>query len=536
MEEDRLTAEQEVDIMMHIAKILSAVMLSAVILSVSTVSAGAFETSHDDKYDIDWLILNTMKDMELLEDNTWVIVGGDYYYVEANIGYYNCDETGNYEYPMEGCLEPHDYSQAGRCTIDGCHYDYNDIKASFLGYSGTDSTVTVPDVVNAVPVTTISSTLNSKWEDDDMNINLGDSVKTLKIGKNVRKIHAYYDPWIDEDGHEDDKVMAYTAIDVTPSLEKIIVDEENDTFSSRDGVLYSKDGKSLIRCPIAKSGFCVVPEGTEIIRTAAFANTHITALQLPSTLKEVHSYAFDGCQAEKIYIPASCELRGSLFVDSGFKEMIFQKGCTSLPQDCFGRMVALEEIWLPSTIQNETELQDAFLSMEETSLDSADPSAQASKTCTVHCTRDSLAAKVLKDKSFLRLEYIDSDDDIPLPEILSEAPSTAQTSQPETSVQTDPEESSKVEASMAPEGKTEEKSEESSKTVNKAESDVSKNDEVSKDPKNTGSGAKGDLITTGTAETTNNSASDNSIILWICGAAVVLAVVILLARIFSRRP
>ena len=89
---------------------------------------------------------------------------------------------------------------------------------------------------------------------------------------------------------------------------------------------------------------------------------------------------------------------------------------------------------------------------------------------------------------------------------------------------------------MAPESKTEEKSEESSKTVNKAESDVSKNDEVSKDPKNTGSGAKGGSITTGALETTDSSPSDNNgIIFWVCCAAGVLIVSAITAIFIVRK-
>lgn len=55
-------------------------------------------------------------------------------------------------------------------------------------------------------------------------------------------------------------------------LRTIEVDSENPAFSSRDGVLYSKDGKTLIAYPALKDGETfVIPEDVEYICPAAFA-------------------------------------------------------------------------------------------------------------------------------------------------------------------------------------------------------------------------------------------------------------------------
>lgn len=55
-------------------------------------------------------------------------------------------------------------------------------------------------------------------------------------------------------------------------LKSIEVDPENPAFSSRDGVLYSKDGKTLIAYPASKDGETfVIPEDVEYICSAAFA-------------------------------------------------------------------------------------------------------------------------------------------------------------------------------------------------------------------------------------------------------------------------
>lgn len=54
------------------------------------------------------------------------------------------------------------------------------------------------------------------------------------------------------------------------TVSKIEVDIHNQDFKSIDGILYSKDGKILLKCPVKKTGDIVIPEGTEEIMENAF--------------------------------------------------------------------------------------------------------------------------------------------------------------------------------------------------------------------------------------------------------------------------
>lgn len=78
-------------------------------------------------------------------------------------------------------------------------------------------------------------------------------------------------------------------------LQKITVDSRNVNFSSKDGVLMSKDGKIIYEAPqgLAVNGSYTIPEGVEVIECSAFAgNWTISTLTFPSTIKLINQHAF----------------------------------------------------------------------------------------------------------------------------------------------------------------------------------------------------------------------------------------------------
>ena len=79
------------------------------------------------------------------------------------------------------------------------------------------------------------------------------------------------------------------------ALETIDVDEGNAKFSSKDGVLFSKDGEMLYRYPAAKAGDYAIPEGTKGIYYASFSETaKLTSIKVPASLETFAPEAFDG--------------------------------------------------------------------------------------------------------------------------------------------------------------------------------------------------------------------------------------------------
>lgn len=81
------------------------------------------------------------------------------------------------------------------------------------------------------------------------------------------------------------------AFDECPSLTNIFVDEDNPTFCSIDGILYSKDKTRLIKVPSAKQGI-EINSTTKTIVSKAFYDTQLKEIFIPKEVEWIDDYAF----------------------------------------------------------------------------------------------------------------------------------------------------------------------------------------------------------------------------------------------------
>ncbi|MBQ2252364.1 MAG: leucine-rich repeat domain-containing protein, partial [Clostridia bacterium] len=97
------------------------------------------------------------------------------------------------------------------------------------------------------------------------------------------------------------------------SLVEINVASENAHFSSVDGVLFSKDGKTLYVYPVAKEETTyTVPAGTERLEQYAFHNAkNLQSVVLPEGLKSIGGYAFEFTDLDFPTIPSTLEEVGN---------------------------------------------------------------------------------------------------------------------------------------------------------------------------------------------------------------------------------
>ena len=93
-------------------------------------------------------------------------------------------------------------------------------------------------------------------------------------------------------------VIPSSAFNDCDKLAIIDVDEENESFSSLDGILYSKDKKSIIRCPEGYSSDLITVLGTvESIAPWCFSKClNLVDVVLPRHLKRVGAFAFNDCR------------------------------------------------------------------------------------------------------------------------------------------------------------------------------------------------------------------------------------------------
>lgn len=93
-------------------------------------------------------------------------------------------------------------------------------------------------------------------------------------------------------------------------IQNIEVAESNPYYKSIDGVVYSKNGKRLLKCsPKRRCYTFKIPEGVEEIDVHAFDwNNYIFKIQLPETLKNLKAGTFAKCEKlSTIYIPSKME-------------------------------------------------------------------------------------------------------------------------------------------------------------------------------------------------------------------------------------
>lgn len=83
-------------------------------------------------------------------------------------------------------------------------------------------------------------------------------------------------------------------------VENINIFDDSKTYKSIDGIVYSYDGKRLLKCPRDKTGHISIPEGTEIIAASAFKHCHIDSISFPSTLNNLENDAFVSSTVKKV--------------------------------------------------------------------------------------------------------------------------------------------------------------------------------------------------------------------------------------------
>lgn len=168
------------------------------------------------------------------------------------------------------------------------------------------STVTkiiIPDEYEGVPVTKIADFAATNLE----------YVTVINIGKNVKEIGT----WAMENNQH---VTAFN------------VDDANEYYCSVDGVVFTKDMKTIVFFPPAKEGAYEIPDGVETIRTKAFYKCQkITGLVIPDSVKSIEEKAFFRCSA--------------------IVNLTLSQNIEFIGKDAFSYCTGLTEISIPSSIK-----------------------------------------------------------------------------------------------------------------------------------------------------------------------------------------
>lgn len=157
--------------------------------------------------------------------------------------------------------------------------------------ANTETKAEIPDTIDGIPVKKILNDNNdfASWN----------NCISIRIGKNVEYIGSEKDnDGIKNGGTYGDGFLLNSNSKTTT----IIVDEANEVYSSRDGVLYNKDKTILLKYPNSKiTDFetfnVVIPDSVvKIYNYAFYANRNIQSLVLGKNVEEIGNFAFSDCE------------------------------------------------------------------------------------------------------------------------------------------------------------------------------------------------------------------------------------------------
>lgn len=114
------------------------------------------------------------------------------------------------------------------------------------------------------------------------------------------------------------------------SIENIDINPKNKYYTSIDGIVYTADKKTLIRCPVEKSGKVVIPDGVTTIGRHAFRSCKISEVVIPDSVTEIGI---------------------SAFTESHIQDFTLGKGMTYIGKYMFSTCKNIKHIHIPSHIK-----------------------------------------------------------------------------------------------------------------------------------------------------------------------------------------
>ncbi len=136
-----------------------------------------------------------------------------------------------------------------------------------------------------------------------------------------------------------------------PRLEEINVDNDNNSFSSENGVLFDKDKTTLVMFPAGKKGSYSIPNGVKFIGEFAFASSSLDSVIISESVNTIGMGSFNNADClSSIIIPENVtEISGKAFENCSVLKTAVINGAT-IGDFAFYYCQDLEEVYLNDKI------------------------------------------------------------------------------------------------------------------------------------------------------------------------------------------
>lgn len=231
---------------------------------------------------------------------------------------------------------PNSVTNIGMWAFEGCHGLTNIVvepeNANYISKSGLlltkDGSTLVQGVNGVVEIPSgVTVVGESAFRDLD-----GLTKVTLPAGIEVIRPSAFYGC----DGLTDVVIPASVtdigehAFTVCSHLMSISVEAGNEVYSSRNGMLLNKDGKTLIQ---GVNGEVEIPPGVVTIGEWAFVYyADLTRVVIPASVRNIGAYAFHYCES--------------------LTNVVMQGGVTNIGDGAFGECGNLMDVFIPNSVQS----------------------------------------------------------------------------------------------------------------------------------------------------------------------------------------
>lgn len=228
-------------------------------------------------------------------------------------------------------------------SADGNSYAITGLKAKHQ----KDTIITVPETIDNIPVTKIIG--------DQGNFSSWKNVYQIVISKNIE----YIGTDVSDIGYlKGGSYGSSIFIASDTNLREFVVSEDNQTYSSVDGVLYNKDKTILLRYPNGKTGdsatlrYEVMDGVTEIYEKAFYMNKMLVSLMLPDSVTTIDSQAFYKCNNLKTLVLSKnlLSISTSAFFECALENVEIPDGVLEIRGRAFGYNAGLEYVYIPSSV------------------------------------------------------------------------------------------------------------------------------------------------------------------------------------------